>query len=125
MDAWAKEQGFISSNSSKYSKSSINMEKEQKKFELYLTVLRFLAHKITYSLKRIYMDVDLKSNKILLTAYYSDYPSELELELLDDIVTNSNAHIPKLFIESKVKMYKDYNKNEQHDFIIFVVYEDG
>jgi len=70
------------------------------------------------------MDVDLKSNKILLTAYYSDEPSELELELLDDIVTNSNAHIPDLFIESRAKLTHEHIKNEQHDFIVFAVHDE-
>lgn len=97
------------------------MIEEQKKFGLYSIVLRFLVFKITNNLKRIYMDVSLESNKILLTAYYSNQPSELELELLDDIVTNSNAHIPDLFIESQVKLTKEYSKSEQHDFIIFAV----
>lgn len=97
------------------------MIKEQRKFELYMTVLRFLLFKITNNLKRIYMDVNLKSNKIILTAYYLNNPTELELELLDDVVTNSNAHIPNLFIESQVKLAKEHNKNEQHDFIVFAV----
>ena len=97
------------------------MTEEQKKFELYLIVLRFLVFKVTNNLKRIYMDINLKSNKILLTAYYSNEPSELELELLDDIVTNSNAHISDLFIESHIKLTQEHVKNEQHDFIVFAV----
>ncbi|MCB9236150.1 MAG: hypothetical protein H6581_31165 [Bacteroidia bacterium] len=67
------------------------------------------------------MDVNLKSNKILLTAYYLNYPTEVEEELLDDVVTNSNAHIPDMFIESQTKLTKEHNKNEQHDFIVFAV----
>ena len=70
------------------------MTEEQKKFDLYLIVLRFLVFKITNNLNRIYLEIDLKKNKMLLTAFYFAPPSELELELLDDIVTNSNAHIP-------------------------------
>jgi hypothetical protein len=97
------------------------MREEQKKFDLYLIVLRFLLFKVTNNLNRIYMDVNLKSNKILLTAYYLNNPTELELELFDDIVTNSNAHIPDLFIESQIKLTKEYNHNEQHDFIVFAV----
>jgi peptidyl-tRNA hydrolase len=97
------------------------MTEEQKKFELYLVVLRFLVFKITDNLKRIYMDVNLKSNKILLTVYYLNDPTEQELELLDDIVTNSNANIPDLFIESQTRLTKEHNKNEQHDFIVFAV----
>jgi peptidyl-tRNA hydrolase len=97
------------------------MTEEQKKFQLYLVVLRFLVFKITDNLKRIYMDINLKSNKILLTAYYLSNPTELELELLDDVVTNSNAYIPDLFVESQTKLTEKHNKNEQHDFIVFAV----
>jgi peptidyl-tRNA hydrolase len=100
------------------------MTEEQKRFGLYQVVLRFLVFKITDNLKRIYMDIDLKSNKIQLTAYYLNNPTELELELLDDVVTNSNAHIPDLFIKSQVKLTKEHRKNEQHDFIVFAVYDE-
>jgi len=99
------------------------MTNEQKKFDLYLTVLRFLGFKITDNLRRIYLDIDLKSNNILLTAFYLNDPSELELELLDDIITNSNAHIPNLVVESKIKLIDNLKKNEIHDFIVFAVYE--
>ena len=88
------------------------MREEQKKFELYTAVLRYLVSKITDNLKRIYMDVDLKGNRVLLTAYYLNTPSELELELLNDIVTNSNAHIPDFFIEAFAKSTKDFKRNE-------------
>lgn len=98
------------------------MTEEQKKFGLYLIVLRFLVFKITNNLNRINLDIDLKKNKMLLTAFYLELPSELELELLDDIVTNSNAQVPDLFIESKVKLVVDYDKNEKYDFIVFAVY---
>jgi len=67
------------------------------------------------------MDIDLKSNSILLTAYYLKQPSELELELLDDIVTNSNAHIPDLYVKCQAKLTREYNRNEEHDFIVFAV----
>lgn len=83
-----------------------------------------MSYKVTNNLKRIYMDINFESNKILLIAYYLDNPSELELELLDDIVTNSNAHIPELFIESQVKLAKDYTPQEEHDFTIFAVYDE-
>ncbi|MBW3520492.1 hypothetical protein [Flavobacterium sp. NKUCC04_CG] len=98
------------------------MTEEQKKFDLYLIVLRFLVFKITNNLNRIYLEIDLKKNKMLLTAFYFAPPSELEL--LDDIVTNSNAHIPNLFIVSQVKLMADYNQNEIYDFIVFAVYSD-
>lgn len=100
------------------------MKDEQRKFELYLTILRFLVFKITFNLKRIYLDINLEGNKILLTAFYLEKPSELELELLDDIVTNSNAHIPDLFIDSQIKLVKNHSKDDKHDFIVFAVYDD-
>jgi hypothetical protein len=100
------------------------MNIEEKKFDLYLTVLRFLKFKVTENLKRIYLDFDMDSHKMLLTAFYQIYPSDLELELLDDIVTNSNAHIPDFFIESSIRLVKelDDDENKKHDFIIFGVY---
>ena len=100
------------------------MTNNEKKFQSYLTVLRFLSFKITNNLKRIYLDIDLDSHKMFLTAFYLNHPSELELELLDDIVTNSNAHIPDLFIESLIKLTNSHNKDEKHDFIVFAVNDD-
>lgn len=99
------------------------MNEAQKKFDLYLTVLRFLVFKVTSNLKRIYMDVSLNSNEILLTAYYLNPPSELEMELLDDIVTNSSAHIPDLNVVSHVKLIEGHKDNEMHDFVVFAVNE--
>jgi hypothetical protein len=99
------------------------MNIEQKKFGLYLTVLRFLPFKITNNLKRIYLDFDMNANRMMLTAYYEYEPSELELELLDDIVTNSNAPIPDFFIEGQYKLAKNFDKNEKHDFVVFSVYD--
>lgn len=61
---------------------------------------------------------------MLLTAFYLENPSELEFELLDDIVTSSNAHIPDLFINSQLKLVIDYDKDEKYDFIVFAVYDD-
>jgi hypothetical protein len=101
-----------------------NKTKAEKKFALYLTVLRFIASKITENLRRIYLDVDLDSHKIYLTAYYSKMPSELELELLDDIETDSQAHIPDFLVYTEVKLVNDYSENEKHDFVVFAFYED-
>jgi hypothetical protein len=102
------------------------MNIEEKKFSLYLTVLRFLTYKVTENLKRIYLDFDINSQTMLLTAFYQNYPSELELELLDDIVTNSDAHIPDFFIKSLVKLITEINENEnrEHDFVVFSVYHE-
>jgi hypothetical protein len=49
---------------------------EKEKFNIYLTVLRFLAFKITSNLKRIYLNFDLEASKILLTALYINSPTE-------------------------------------------------
>jgi hypothetical protein len=100
------------------------MTENERKFSLYSIALRFLVYKITNNLRRIYLDVDLKSSKMLFTAVYFNKPSELELELLDDIVTNTNAHIPDLFVEYNVKLSKEFLEEEKHDFLVFAVYED-
>ena len=99
------------------------METEENKFGLYLTVLRFLPFKITFNLKKLFLDFDISYHKMTITAFYADNPSELELELLDDIVTNSNAHIPNYFIDSINRLMKDYDSNEKHDFLLFSFYE--
>lgn len=100
------------------------MNIEEKKFGYYLTVLRFLNFKITENLRRIYLDFDLNENKMLLTIFYRTYPSELELELLDDIETNSKAHIPDFFIESNIKLFQEIDNDEykKHEFTVFAFY---
>jgi len=101
------------------------MELEQKKFELYSIVLRYLCYKITENLRKIYLDVDFQSERIVLTAVYVNAPTELELELLDDIATNSNAPIPDFFVEAKVKLAPEYNENEKHDFLLFAFFDES
>lgn len=93
------------------------------KFNLYLIVLRFLAFKITANLRRIYLDILLETNQMTLTAFYKNHLTELDLELLDDIVTNSNAHIPDFFVKSQFYLMEDSKNSEVHDFIIFAVNE--
>lgn len=95
----------------------------ERKFQVYLTVLRFLVFKVTDNLKRIYLDIDFENKKIILTAYYLGSPSELEIELFDDICTDSESHLPDVFVDGKTKLIEEYN-NENHDFVIFSVYED-
>jgi hypothetical protein len=99
------------------------MDTEENKFNLYLTVLRFLPFKITNNLIKLFLDFDTNNSKMTITAFYADSPSELELELLDDIVTNSNAHIPTYFIDHKHRLLKYYDSNEKHDFLLFAFYE--
>ncbi len=100
------------------------MTKDERKFALYLTILRFIASKVTENLRRLYLDVDVDLCKIYLTAYYSCSPSELELELLDDIETNSQAHIPDFLVYTEAKLVDDYSENEKHDFVVFAFYEE-
>ncbi|WPU92280.1 hypothetical protein SNE25_23435 [Mucilaginibacter sabulilitoris] len=69
--------------------------------------------------------MDLDSHKMYLTAYYSYNPSELESELLDDIETNSQAHIPDFLIYTEVKLGNDYGENKKHDFVVFAIYEES
>lgn len=96
----------------------------EKKDSLFNIVLRYLPYKITENLKRIYLDINMDSHKMMLTAYYKKEPSELEKELLDDIATNSNAPIPDFFVDYQIKLVKDYDKNEKHDFVVFSVFEE-
>jgi len=93
------------------------------KFALYTTVLRFLVHKVSPNLWRIYMDIYPADQGIELTAFYREPPDELELELLDDIVTNSKAHIPHLYVKGLSKLKETYVSSEKHDFIVFAVHE--
>lgn len=95
---------------------------DEQKFQIYLTILRFLPFKITTNLKRIYLDINFEERKATLTAFYLIHPSELELELLDDICTDSKAHLPELYVDSKVKLIKEHI-NKPHDFVVFSVYE--
>lgn len=96
----------------------------EKKFSLYSIVLRHLVFKVTPNLQRIYLDIDLELNIMLLTAYYLSPPTELELELLDDIATNTNAPIPDFLVDYKVQLMSNYLENEKHDFVVFAVYYD-
>lgn len=95
----------------------------ERKFQIYLTILRFLVFKVTNNLKRIYLDIDFGTKKVILTAFYLDSPSELEVELFDDICTDSEAHLPDLYVDGKVQLIEEHS-NEDHDFVIFSVYED-
>ncbi|NOX48169.1 MAG: hypothetical protein GXO89_14445 [Chlorobi bacterium] len=99
------------------------MNKSEQKFQVYLTVLRFIVFKVTANLKRVYLDIDLENKKVILTAFYLVTPTELEIELFDDIRTNSEAHLPDLFVNGKTKLIEEYN-NEDHEFVVFSVYED-
>ena len=96
----------------------------EKKDGLFNIVLRYLPYKITENLKRIYLDINMDLNRMMLTAYYEKEPSELEKELLDDIATNSNAPIPDFFVDYQVKLTREYDKNEKHEFVVFSVFEE-
>jgi hypothetical protein len=101
------------------------MSKEEKKFAMYLTVLRFLAFKITPNLKRIYIDFDMQLHEIILTAVYQSSPTDLDLELLDDIVTNSDAHIPDFSVEERIILTEHLTGLEKHDFIAFATHDEA
>jgi hypothetical protein len=100
------------------------MNLDQEKFSLYLTALRFLPFKITENLKRIYLDFDMKNQRMILTAFYDHELSELEEELLDDIATNTGAHIPDYSVDYKIKLTREHNADEKHEFVVFSVYEE-
>lgn len=99
------------------------MNIEEQKFALYLTVLRFLPFKITQNLQRIYLRIDEVNLELKLTAYYLNEPSELELELFDDIITNSNAHIPAYSVTGIHKLFNNYDTISNYDFVVFALYE--
>lgn len=98
-------------------------EEHLRKFELYSIVVRYLTYKITENLRKIYLDIDFESQRMLLTAYYIQSPSAIELDLFDDIVTNSNAPIPDLYVDADIKLMEDYNEDEKHDFLVFAFFE--
>ena len=85
------------------------MISEQEKFNLYLTVLRFLPFKITKNLRRIYLDFDMNNRRMVLTAFYESLPTELENELLDKEI------ILKLFggLEEFKVYHKTYKENKR------------
>ncbi|MET0461965.1 MAG: hypothetical protein ABW007_02385 [Chitinophagaceae bacterium] len=100
------------------------MDQEEKKFFLYLTVLRFLPFKVTNNLRKIFLDFDMQHKRMLLSAVYETHPSEKERELFDDIVTDSNAHVSDFFIESNFVVVDENVKDRRvHDFIVFAFYE--
>lgn len=99
------------------------MSEQEKKFDLYLTVLRFVAYKVTNNLRRIYLDFDFNKKRMILTSVYEVAPTEYELDLFDDIVTNSNAHIPDFFIDKISKLAKNIRRDEKHEFVIFATHD--
>ncbi|SEP26278.1 hypothetical protein [Mucilaginibacter sp. OK283] len=100
------------------------MNKEEKKYALSGIVLRYLTYKITENLRKLYLDVDFQEHNIILTAYYQTEPNNIELDLLDDIVTNSSAPIPDFSVEANIKLVKDYKDDEKHDYLIFAFFDE-
>lgn len=96
------------------------------KHAIYLNVVCFIANYVTYNLKRLYLDVDLVNEVAKLTAYYENEPTELELELLDDIETNSISRSPNILFD-KSSWYLTINLKDDeyrhHDFLLFSFYE--
>lgn len=92
------------------------------KFNVYTTVLRFLLFKITTNLFRIYLDINIESKDVILLAIYTKPPSKLELELLDDIETNSDAHLPDFSVKSKYITINQLDETDSHDFIVYAIY---
>ena len=99
------------------------MTDSEKKFQLYLTILRFLPFKITKNFRRIYVDINLESHVILLTAYFYDIPSDLDVELFDDIVTDSNAHTPDFYVRENIQISNSPDFVAKHEFVAFAVHD--
>lgn len=86
--------------------------------------MRFLAYKITPNIRRIYMDVYDTDSRVVLSFVCDIPPSELELELIDDIETNSSAHMPDYAVFSEIFIRPDYDFFTRHDFVIFAFNDD-
>ena len=97
---------------------------EEIHFNIYLMSLRFITYKVTENLRKLGIDIDDKEKKVILTAYYNEKPSDLESELLNDIETNIEAHLPHHFVISQAKFGLDDLKNVKHKFILFSFYEE-
>ncbi|TFF33294.1 hypothetical protein [Mucilaginibacter psychrotolerans] len=101
----------------------LNKTTAEYKWELYNIALRFLPFKVTPNLRRVYLDINIEKREAKLIAYYEMAPSEIELELLDDIETNSCAHTPDSYFTSEHRLYSSHIYGETHDFIVFAVFE--
>jgi hypothetical protein len=102
-----------------------NDNQARKGYELSGIVYRYLAKKVTENLRMIYLDIDFEEHRMLLTAFYQTEPTDIELELFDDIVTDSNAPIPDYFIDKCVKLTKEHNEDENHDYLIFAFFDES
>ncbi|GAB2701028.1 hypothetical protein GCM10027037_27590 [Mucilaginibacter koreensis] len=98
---------------------------EEEKYHLSTKVYRQLAKKVTENLRFLYLDIDLIEGNMLITAFYRTAPNEIELELLDDIATNSNAPIANFYVDYTYKLMSEHNENEVHDFLIFAFYDES
>jgi len=97
------------------------MSKNQKKFQIYLTVLRFISFNVTPNLQRINLDIDLDNNTVMLRAFYLKNPSDLDLELFDDICTDSDAHLPNFKVKNQTSLISSFH-GDKSDFVVFSVY---
>ncbi|MDY3315910.1 hypothetical protein PG630_01110 [Riemerella anatipestifer] len=105
------------------------MEKteKEKKYEVYLNAVCFVAGYVTKNLRRLYLDVDLIGKSAQIIAFYDTLPTDIDLELLDDIETNSISRSPDIiFNQSKWFLFKQIRKDEYkyHDFLLFSFYEE-
>jgi hypothetical protein len=103
------------------------MTESKQKFEVYTTVLRFIAFNVTSNLRKVFLDVDLADGEALLTALFAREPAELDLELFDDISANSKAHLPHMAVRKTYRVVgpgvNTTHENAEHDFIVFAFCE--
>lgn len=100
---------------------------QEKKYEIYLKVLSCISGYITHNLKRLYLDIDIIKEEALITAYYNKIPNELELELLDDIETNSISKIENIIFNQSIWFLSQEIRADEykyHDFLLFSFYEE-
>ncbi len=96
---------------------------EEKKYHLSTQVYRQLAYNITENMRFLYLDIDMKEHDMMLTAYFRTEPTEVELELLDDIATDSSAPLPDFTVSYIYKLTSQHQENEKHEYTIFAYYD--
>ncbi|WP_342644704.1 hypothetical protein [Mucilaginibacter sp. CSA2-8R] len=96
---------------------------EERKYDLSTQVYRQLVKNITENMRFLYLDIDMEEHDMMLTAYFATEPTEVELELLDDIATNSSAPLPDFSVSYNYKLTSEHQENEKHDYLIFAYYD--
>jgi len=94
--------------------------------DIYQSSLIFTLFKITPSLRYVYLDI-LRSpkKKIMLNGYYSEPPTEVEKELLDDMANDIIAITDENFdyeVTFEVTL-THFDQLKKTDFLLYARYE--